>query len=235
MPDHLNREEIAALLDEPEATGADRDHLDECEDCRLEYEQMIRTRMALSALPDLDPPVGEWEEIRRRLGSDVAPIGGKTPGPSSTWFRPMWAAAVVALFAAGLGVGRQLSPAGNAGPNEMAGRVGSDPLPTELVDATDPRSAVRDTDDPTEAYLRTVAQIQELRREGPSGEAVLEDPSLAAERLMRLDALIEASREALRTAPTDPVLNNLLFDVVDERQSLAGQMNQSLRSASVEY
>jgi hypothetical protein len=92
-----------------------------------------------------------------------------------------------------------------------------------------------DTDDPTAAYLRTVQQIQELRGGGPTGEAVLDDPSLAAERLIRLDALIEASREALRTAPTDPVLNNFLFDVVDERQTLAGQMNQSLRYTSVEY
>ena len=96
-------------------------------------------------------------------------------------------------------------------------------------------AARRDSDDPAEAYLRTVAQIQNLINEGPSGDSVLDDPSLAAERLMRLDALIEASQEALRTAPTDPVLNNFLFDVVDERQSLAVQMDRSLRFTSVEY
>ena len=215
MPDHLSREQIAALLDEPEATGADRGHLDQCEDCTLEYEQMIRTRMALSALPDLEPPIDEWERIRSSLGADVAPIGGRVPEPSPARFRPLWAAAVVALFAAGLGVGRQLSPAGSAGPDATVSQI--------------------DMDDPTAAYLRTVQQIQELRGGGPTAEAVLDDPSLAAERLIRLDALIEASREALRTAPTDPVLNNFLFDVVDERQTLAGQMNQSLRYTSVEY
>jgi len=215
MPDHLIREQIAALLDEPEATGVDREHLEGCAECTLEYEQMIRTRMALSALPDLESPVDEWERIRARLGDDVSPIGRLSSAPNSTRFRPLWAAAVVALFAAGLGVGRQLSPAGDAGPDTTAFQS--------------------ETDDRTEAYLRTVAEIQELRLEGPSGEAVLDDPSLAAERLIRLDALIEASREALRTAPTDPVLNNLLFDVVDERQSLAGQMNRSLRYTSVEY
>ena len=215
MPDHLSREQIAALLDEPEATGVDREHLEGCAECTLEYEQMIRTRMALSALPDLEPPVDEWERIRARLGDDVSPIGRRVSAPNSTRFRPLWAAAVVALFAAGLLVGRQLSPAGDTGPVTTAFQSG--------------------TDDRTEAYLRTVAEIQELRREGPSGEAVLDDPSLAAERLMRLDALIEASQEALRTAPTDPVLNNFLFDVVDERKSLAGQMNRSLRYTSVEY
>jgi hypothetical protein len=52
---------------------------------------------------------------------------------------------------------------------------------------------------------------------------------------MKLDALIEASREALRTAPTDPALNDFLFDVVDERASLAGKLNRSLHYTSVEY
>jgi hypothetical protein len=235
MHDHLSREEIAALLDEPNATGGNRDHLDECEDCTLEHEQMVRTRMALSGLPDLEPPVNQWEEIRLRLGADATSIAGEDPRATSTWFRPMWAAAVVALFAAGLGVGRQMSPAGSADTDTADSRAGSVPSSAALVDAADPRPTAGEADDRTDAYLRTVAQIQELRREGPSGEAVLENPSLAAERLMRLDALIEASREALQTAPTDPVLNNFLFDVVDERQSLAGQMNQSLRYTSVEY
>jgi hypothetical protein len=215
MPDHLSRERIAALLDEPEAPGADREHLDGCEECKREYEQMVRMRMALSALPDLVPPADEWKKIRTRVGADVSRIGGQLPALNATRFRPLWAAAVIALFAAGLGVGRQLSPAGDAGPGAAA--------------------SLSEADDPSEAYLRTVAEIQELRREGPSGEAVLDDPSLAAEHLMRLDALIEASQEALRTAPTDPILNNFLFDVVDERQSLAGQMDRSLRFTSVEY
>jgi hypothetical protein len=172
-------------------------------------------RMALSALPDLVPPADEWKKIRTRLGADVSPIDRRVPALHATRFRPLWAAAVIALFVAGLGVGRQLSPAGEAGPGAAASRS--------------------EAEDPAEAYLRTVAQIQNLRDEGPSGEAMMDNPSLAAERLMRLDALIEASREALRTAPTDPVLNNLLFDVVDERQSLAGQMDRSLRYTSVEY
>jgi hypothetical protein len=215
MPDHLSRERIAALLDEPEAPGTDREHLDGCEDCKREYEQMVRTRMALSALPDLVPPADEWKKIGTRLGAQVSPIERRVPALHATRFRPVWAAAVIALFVAGLGVGRQLSPAGEAGPGAAASRS--------------------EAEDPAEAYLRTVAQIQNLRDEGPSGEAMMDNPSLAAERLMRLDALIEASREALRTAPTDPVLNNFLFDVVDERQSLAGQMDRSLRYTSVEY
>ena len=80
-----------------------------------------------------------------------------------------------------------------------------------------------------------MAELQDLRRGGPSQAQIATDPALAAERLTRLDALIEASREALRTAPADPALNDFLFDVVDERASVAGQLDQTLRQASMEY
>ncbi len=217
MLDHLSRDQIAALINEPEALGEDRAHLDSCEECTVEFEQMVRTRMALSALPDLTPPDDEWTKIESRLRAGISPIDRRRPAARATGFRPLWAAAVVALFAAGLGVGRQLSQPG--------------------AEAMDPVASATpgEAEESAEAYLRWVAQIQELRNEGPSAEAIREDPSLAAERLMRLDALIEASQEALRSAPTDPVLNNFLFNVVDERQSVAGQMNRSLRQASLEY
>jgi hypothetical protein len=84
-------------------------------------------------------------------------------------------------------------------------------------------------------YFRTVSDLQRLRDAGPSGPRMREDPTLAAERLTRLDALILASREALRAAPADPALNDFLFAVSDERASLAGQLNQTLRQASMEY
>lgn len=217
MPDHLSRERIAALIDEPEARGSERDHLDRCEECTVEFEQMVRTRMALSALADLAPPDDQWKKIEARLTDGVTPIGPRTRPANASGFRPLWAAAVVALFAAGLGVGRQLSQPGPAVVEPVANGVPGGP------------------DESADAYLRSVAQLQALKNEGPSPEAIREDPSLAAERLMRLDALIEASQEALRTAPADPVLNDFLFDVVDERHTVAGQMNRTLRQASMEY
>lgn len=217
MPDHLSRERIAALIDEPEARGSERDHLDRCGECTVEFEQMVRTRMALSALPDLAPPVDEWSRIESRLSDGITPIGSRKRPANGSGFRPLWAAAVVALFAAGLGVGRQLSQPG--------------PSTVEPVATATPAGP----DESADAYQRSVALLQALKNEGPSAEAIREDPSLAAERLMRLDALIEASQEALRAAPADPALNDFLFDVVDERQTVAGQMNRTLRQASMEY
>jgi hypothetical protein len=230
MPEHLNRERIAALLDGPEARGTDGEHLERCEECMHEYEQMARIRMALSALPDLEPPEGEWDRIRDRLGAEVSGkvVRMDSARPVPAWVRPgpMWAAAVIGLFVAGLGVGRQLALHESAASSEPAAELAARAAEAEAPDHDE-------TD--TAAYLRTVAQMERLRREGATDPALWNDPSAATERLMKLDALIQASREALSAAPTDPALNDFLFEVVDERESLAGQLDRSLRLTSVEY
>ena len=98
-----------------------------------------------------------------------------------------------------------------------------------------PGPAVATAIEPADAYLRTVADLQHLR-EGPGelGERQA-DPEAVAERITHLDAMIEASRDALREAPADPVVNNFLFQLVDERDDLAGQLDQTLRMTAAEY
>lgn len=225
MAEHLSRERIAALLDGPEQVGPEREHLQECEACTHEYEQMVRVRMALSAMPELEPPIDEWEGIRERLGVDVSPTGRRRSPHTPFNVSPVWAAAVIVLFAAGLGVGRQMATS----PGNESG------VRTAIVEPPGVGVTTGESSDETEAYLRTVAEIERLREEGATGFETWSDPSAATERLMKLDALIEASREALRTAPSDPALNDFLFEVVDERDSLAGRLNRSLRYTSVEY
>lgn len=220
MGEHLTREQIAALLDEPEAVAGGLAHLERCEDCASEFEGMSRMRMALSGLPELSPPAGEWAAIRARL-----------PGrPSGVWFGTFWtapmaAAAVIVLFLGGLGVGRMIAPAGQDGSDEGVALVSG------VMDPAANGGEGSEFGD----YLQQVGRLRELRDAGPVGPAVADDPELAAERLTRLDALIDATRETLRMAPADPALNDFLFDVVDERESLAGQFDQTLRQASMEY
>lgn len=226
MREHLTRERIAALLDEPGATSAGLAHLDECEDCAREFEGMSRMRMALSGLPDLSPPEGEWDAIRKHLPHRVAPSRLR-----SLWATPLAAAAVILLFLGGLAVGRMIAPASQDGQNpglEMA--AGGQPA------ANDGEAALAGADDARfDEYLQTVGRLRELRDAGPVGPTLVDNPALAAERLTRLDALIDATRESLRMAPADPALNDFLFDVVDERESLAGQLDHTLRQASMEY
>jgi len=223
MGEHLTREQIAALLDEPGSVAGGLAHLDGCEECAREFEGMSRMRMALSGLPELSPPTGEWAAIRARLPGKAS---------SSVWFGTFWttpmaAAAVIMLFLGGLGIGRMIAPAG----------LDSDNASVELASAAiDPAGDANGTDSSEFGdYLQQVGRLRELRDAGPVGPEVAGNPELAAERLTRLDALIDATRETLRMAPADPALNDFLFDVVDERESLAGQFDQTLRQASLEY
>lgn len=216
MGEHLTSEQIAAMVDEPESIAGGLAHLENCESCGLEFEGMSRMRMALSGLPDLPAPEGEWEAIQARLPRRLPAAWMRT-----FWEPPVAAAAVIVLFMGGLAVGRAIAPA--AGPNQGSEQV------------ADVAADIPAQSDRVNEYLRTVDQLQELRDAGPVGPAVVENPALAAERLTRLDALIDATRETLKIAPADPALNDFLFDVVDERESLAGQLNQTLRQASMEY
>ncbi|MFW6039499.1 MAG: hypothetical protein ACOC9N_00310 [Gemmatimonadota bacterium] len=240
MVEHLTREQIAALIDEPGATAGGRAHLDVCADCAREFEAMSRTRMALSALPDLEAPEDGWERLRAAMSASGSRgsngSGGSRSGRLFTgpWGPALSAAAVLLLFLGGMGVGRMIAPDTTSG-------EGTD-VSDEMVAAEDgPSTTASESAVPEELtgdypeYLQTVAELRELREGGPSSTEIAGDPTLAAERLTRLDALIEASREALREAPADPALNDFLFDVVDERASVAGRLDQSLRQASMEY
>jgi hypothetical protein len=256
MPEHLTGEQIAAMLDGPETVDGGPEHLEACPACAREYEQMSRLRMALSGLPDLEPPAGEWDRIRTALGPRAggseegvdgdrmsdAPLRAASPAPPRRRRIPSWpilrAAAVLLLFAGSLWVAHGLVPGA-----DDRGAEGADERPAggQLADAQDvapgagaSRDAAGQAAPAAEAYLQTVAGLQRLREHDPSDPSV-DDAETVAARITHLDALIEASQEALKEAPGDPALNNFLFDVVDERDALAGQLDRTLRFASVEY
>jgi hypothetical protein len=235
MPEHLTRERISALLDDPGNVPGELEHVAQCAECAREFEQMSRVRMALSALPDLQPPADEWDRIEARLDGRM----GRNRGVFAPLRRapawPLQAAAVVALFAAGLMFGQRFgseSPPGTS-------RVAEVPERTGAGDAADPgrgASSVSFPDvEPTEAYLRTVSDLEELRDHDLEGRTWQAGPEAVATRITHLDAMIEASQEALREAPADPVLNNFLFQLVDERESLAGRLDRTLRMTAAEY
>lgn len=233
MLEHLNREQIAALLDDAEGLPEALEHISECEECAREYEHMSRMRMALSGMPDLDPPDGEWAAVQEKLG--LEPLGRPLGTP---WRRamdwPLQAAAVLALFAAGLMVGQRInsSPEGPEPVAAVATGAGNDSGANTRGGAGSESSLEIE---PAEAYLRTVADLQSLREGLGESTPGRSGPAAVAERITRLDGMIDASRAALREAPADPVLNNFLFQLVDERDDLAARLDQTLRMTAAEY
>lgn len=234
MPEHLSRELISALLDDPEGVAGGLEHVAECPECAREYEQMSRMRMALSGLTDLETPSGEWDAVQQRLGLELerGPRSGSIWRSLGAW--PLQAAAVLALFAAGLMVGQRMGASDGAA--DPASAVADSEGTSRAADETlvaDAESAL--SIEPADAYLRTVADLQDLRR-GLDGHADgRRGPEQVAERITHLDAIIDASRDALKEAPADPVLNNFLFQLVDERNDLAGQLDRTLRMTAAEY
>ncbi|MBT8462928.1 MAG: hypothetical protein KJO44_10450 [Gemmatimonadetes bacterium] len=223
MSDHLNREQISALLDDPEGLPNRLEHVSRCRECAREYEQMSRMRMALSGMPRLDPPAGEWDAVQDRLGLEPVEQPVATPWRRAMGW-PLQAAAVLALFAAGLMVGQRLN-SGTDAPGPIAAVATTEGADSESSMAIEP----------AEAYLRTVADLQDLREGFDATASGQAGPAAVAQRITHLDGMIDASRDALREAPADPVLNNFLFQLVDERDDLASQLDQSLRMTAAEY
>jgi len=232
MPEHLNRERISALLDDPRSVPGGLDHVADCEECAREYEQLSRMRMALSGLPDVEPPEGEWSRIEEKLGLEVLREAKISPIWRKAMSWPLQAAAVVALFAAGLMVGQRIDT-GSDGAQGAATLVDARNGSVESLTEAIPESLM--AIEPAEAYLRTVADLQQLRDGDFEANRWEAGPAAVAERITHLDAMIDASRDALREAPADPVLNNFLFQLVDEREDLASQLDQTLRMTAAEY
>lgn len=66
---HLTLEAIARLVDE-EPTPAETLHLEHCDACRRELQDMRDDSAVLASLPPIQPPAGEWTAIEARLARE---------------------------------------------------------------------------------------------------------------------------------------------------------------------
>lgn len=236
MDEHLSTERLSRLLDEPAAGGAAMEHLDECRECSRELERLRRMRMALSGLGDQAPPTGEWEGIEEELWASGLLGRESEPGSDLTdWSvgRPWgtgWAAraaAAVVVFGVGLAAGLQVdlggSPDGRRPDVAEAGAEGA------------PESTAGDVAGGAGEALEGGLAGLLTRGSGEGSVNPVEDPVLAAEELARLDALARAVRERLREDPTDPELNDLLFQITDRKESLTQEFGRAAQLVSLDY
>lgn len=228
MAEHLTLERISALLDEPWADLGAETHLERCDDCRAEYERLSRMRMALSALGELEPPADGWRRIEARFaeapGGAVVPLRRRLASRFlASW--PLQAAAAALLFAAGLTAGvRFAGPGSTAGGGSVAEALPGEP-------GTEVPVVVPSTGSDA-ALLNALAELEALR--SPVQQATLErpdgtlDPIVATQWIARLDGAIRAMQERVDRSPGDPVANAYLFQLLDERDRLTGELRQSV-------
>ncbi len=259
MAEHLSGERLSALLDDT-PTAEERRHLEACPGCEGELRRLRRMRMALSALDDFEAPDDGWARLEAAFSDrEGAPAGAEAgreaPGPAEPaadrrGARSGWslagagarAAAAVVLFAGGMALGTHLSgPEGGTGTTARAGDAGAaEPSAGERVAVEGtarsgpPAGEAPDVRTEESARATAVGGLAEGTYppavDGASDE-VYRDPAAAAERLARLDAVMQAAREAVREDPSDPAVNDLLFRVAEDRRALV----EALHLATLEY
>lgn len=230
MP-HLNLEEIARLVDErPEPHEAA--HLDTCDVCRCELDEMRADSVALASLPPIAPPAEEWPALEASLTReglirpvDPAPSGAFSarralPGRLSSWRAGLLrAAAVAAVFLAGTLSGAAWAGLNDAGPTETT-LADSAPADGALIVVREPRSAEEAAQlarDIEALYFNTLVSFTESRPLQEAGG----DP---VARLAALEGIMTLTGAALDQAPADPILNGYHLAAVAQREATLKQI-----------
>ena len=232
---HLSTDRLAALGDEA-PTPVEAAHLASCEACAREhaaYRALVT--MAHEERGAIGIPLTRFEAIASALAADqivVAPAARPVGQPARTrsFLRtPMRAAAGFLLLAGGA----------------VAGRVsaGVSPLPFVRDSATAVASSSANV--PTSIDSTNFASIEEARNAQMHSEARYQqaaaylaehDTTVAGEgspvayrsRLAALDQVISTTREAMRQAPHDPVINGYYLTTLGQREATLRQLNTVL-------
>jgi hypothetical protein len=205
--EHLTAETLARLVDE-EPQQTERVHLEACEACARGLAAMREQTEALSMLPEIMTPLGDWEAIEARMRSEGLvrePTALSKLGLTRT---PAWmpAAAAVVLFLGGAATGAGVTSRGG---EEVALAPGS---------VEEAASAVRDAED---RYVQAVSNYQTLLASDGNDDAGV-DPYT---RYAALEHLVSVSQAAVRAAPGDPFLNGFLASALAERDAVARQVS----------
>ena len=218
--EHLTRESLARLVDEsPRADEAQ--HLATCLVCTSELEALRAQTRALASLPEIRPPLGDWEVLEARLRSE-----GLIETPSlmerlSLAHTPPWmrTAAAIALFLGGTGVGAAFTSQGPTA-SDPGQAVGQTALFTSATSLDDAATAVQLAE---QNYINAVTQYRQFLSQHGEDD-LMGDPR---GRYAALEYLVAASQAAVRQAPADPFLNGLLASTMAEREATLRRISTS--------
>jgi hypothetical protein len=243
---HLSTERLAALGDE-EPTAVEAAHLAACADCARErsaYRTLVA--MAHAERDALGIPLTRWESIAGALATGQSTpmpalvahggVPGAKHGRTMRFMRmPVRAAAGFLLLAGGaiagrISAGAPVWPLGAVGAgvatqraagNTRATPVGREGSPVTFATVEEARAA----------QLRLESMYQQAAAylaEHDSAGAPDYSPEMVKSRLAALDEMISTTREAMREAPHDPVINGYYLTTVGQREVALRQLNTAL-------
>lgn len=219
--EHLSRETLARLVDE--APGPEEaEHLATCLACTSELDALRAQTQALASLPEIRPPLGDWEVLEDRLRAEglvrhYGLLQRMTLAQTPPWMR---IAAATALFVGGSTLG--------------AGLAWNQPAAVQTAEAPADGAAqftsARDVDGAAAAvriaeanYISALTRYRQLLDE-QGGSDVIGDPS---SRFAALEYLVAAGQAAVRQAPADPFINGLLASTMAEREAALRRISTS--------
>jgi hypothetical protein len=237
---HLSTDRLAALGDD-EPTPAEAEHLGACAECareRAAYRTLVA--MAHAERDAIGLPLTRWDAIADALAADArttaTPVEHR-PAPSlarpaaharapRAWRMPLQAAAAVLLVAGGVVAGRMSTSMSTIPtPGRIQASMGATAQNVSLSADSVFFSSV---DEARDAQARSEAIYQQAAAflaQHDSGNAVDGNPVVVQSRLAALDQVISTTREAMRQAPHDPVINGYYLTTLGQREATLRQLN----------
>lgn len=232
---HLPAERLAALADD-EPTTTESEHLARCAECTRERES-YRCLLALSRGEGSATalPLTRWETLAPALHAEGLVSAGRTgiAIPGRRWrfgSGALRAAAAVLLFAGGTFVGRATVGArgtANAAPGTDVAAVTTaaqtDAAPTPTFESpTEALAALASYERAYQAAAAYLAENDTTARATGTREAY-------EARLATLDQVAEATQQALRERPYDPVISGYYLTTTAARQATLRQLSTSVQ------
>jgi hypothetical protein len=227
---HLSTDRLAALGDEA-PTPVEAAHLATCDACAREhaaYRALVT--MAHEERGAIGIPLTRFEAIASGLATEPVVVSPATRAaaqrarPRIFLRTPMRAAAGFLLLAGGVMAGRVSA---GVPPLSIGAQVATAPTPIPRVDSASFASIeqARDAQLHSEAlYQQAAAYLAEHDTTGV-GEG---SPVAYRSRLAALDQVISTTREAMRQAPHDPVINGYYLTTLGQREATLRQLNTVL-------
>ena len=226
---HLSTDRLAALGDD-QPTPAEVAHLATCAECARErgaYQTLVA--MAHAERAPLGLPLTRWESIASALAEEAPLLVRRVPTRrSARW--PLQAAAGLLLVASGAMLGRVsvgTAPLPGVATSSFTASSGAGTSPTERLAA---ESVFASVDEARAAQTRSEQLYQQaaafLAQHDSSGAG--DGPVAYRSRLAALDRVLSTTRQAMREAPHDPVINGYYLTTIGQREATLRQLNTTL-------
>jgi hypothetical protein len=225
---HLSTDRLAALGDE-QPMPAEATHLATCAECARERDA-YRTLVAMghAERAPLGIPLTRWESIASALAGEAVPLGARRV-PAGRWMGwPLQVAAGLLLVVGGALLGRMSAGTsvlpGPTPPVATAGTpAGARPAADSVFASVDEARAAQSHSE--QLYQQATAFLAQHDNSGVGGGV---DPVTYRSRLAALDRVLSTTRDAMREAPHDPVINGYYLTTISQREATLRQLNTTL-------